>query len=77
MMKKIIKKKVFSGSSAKYYGSHFVFGEIFFGVFCNLLGVRGLDTGVVLGAILIFLGVVNRLGDCDVLADPRLFLKRN
>lgn len=45
--------------------AYFVIGEVFFGVLYNLLGVRGRETGVVLGAILTFFGVANRLGDGD------------
>lgn len=40
-------------------------GEVFFGVLYSLLGVLGRETGVVLGAILTFFGVANRLGDGD------------
>lgn len=50
-----------------YYGwnlaAYFVIGEVFFGVLYSLLGVLGRETGVVLGAMFIFLGVVSRLGD--------------
>lgn len=35
----------------------------FFGVLWGLLGVRGRDTGVVLGAMPYFFGVASRLGD--------------
>lgn len=56
------------------YGSHFVMGEVFFGVLCNLFGVRGRDTGVVLGAIFIFFGVAKRLGDGDDFAAAALTL---
>lgn len=45
--------------------AYFVIGEVFFGVLYNLLGVLGRETGVVLGAILTFFGVANRLGDGD------------
>lgn len=45
--------------------AYFVIGEVFFGVLYNLLGVLGRETGVVLGAMLTFFGVANRLGDGD------------
>lgn len=45
--------------------AHFTIGEVFFGVLCNLFGVRGRDTGVVLGATFTFFGVAIRLGDGD------------
>lgn len=45
--------------------AHFMIGVDFFGVLYNLLGVRGLDTGVVLGATFTFFGVAIRLGDGD------------
>lgn len=45
--------------------AYFIIGEVFFGVLYNLLGVLGLETGVVLGAMLIFFGVAIRLGDGD------------
>lgn len=48
-----------------HWPAYFVIGEVFFGVLYNLLGVLGRETGVVLGAILTFFGVVNRLGDGD------------
>lgn len=48
--------------------TYFVIGEVFFGVLYNLLGVLGLETGVVLGAIFVFFGVAMRLGDGDDLA---------
>lgn len=45
--------------------AYFIIGEVFFGVLYNLLGVLGLETGVVLGAIFTFFGVAIRLGDGD------------
>lgn len=48
--------------------TYFVIGEDFFGVLYSLLGVLGLETGVVLGAMFIFFGVAMRLGDGDDLA---------
>lgn len=54
--------------------TYFVIGEVFFGVLYNLLGVLGLETGVVLGAIFVFFGVAMRLGDGDDLADDVLGL---
>lgn len=48
--------------------AYFIKGEVFFGVLYNLLGVLGLETGVVLGAIFTFFGVAIRFGDGDDLA---------
>lgn len=58
--------------------AYFIIGEVFFGVLYNLLGVLGLETGVVLGAIFTFFGVAIRLGDGDdFVADAVLGLQMN
>lgn len=46
--------------------AHFDSRAFFFGVLCNLFGVLGRVTGVVLGAMFVFFGVPRRLGDCVV-----------